>query len=380
MRSPPAALPAARARVIGFFTLPSSLNTALRNCCWRSTRPRSPRGVGHLLAVDDLHVVAGAHERRAPARRPAPPRRPRRTSRPEFRSNAGCGKSIVMPPERVDQLGEADEVDLEVVVDRDAERLLHGLDQPARAAVVGGVDLLRAAGLGDRHVEVAWDRHHLGLAVHEAEHAASCRTAGRRRRRTRPGRARRRRGLRRRASRSRRSGSWCRCRRRSGRRRAGSSRSCRTPTWRRGSRPGAARRSSSGMASAMIRRIRRRLERRGALLRRRGTRTRRRRLARRRGGCALLRTRAGRRVEHGGAGPWLRGHRGHRPRGGTARGHVLVGGRDVDLALVAPGGSVDHGRKRLLPWGPRSMSSRVMEEAGQGQPSGASCRDAEFMQ
>ncbi len=255
-------------------------------------------------------------------------------------------------------------------MDGDAERLLHGLDQPARTAVVGGVDLLRPAGLGDRHVEVAWDRHHLRLAVHEAEQRASCRSAGRRRRRSRPGRARRRRGLRRRGSRSRRSGSWCRCRRSLSTSASGIFSICRTPTWRRGSRrrsgeqeeqredergdpsgSGAAW-SAAGPSSAAAGPGRGALGWRG-----------------RRGGCALRRTRAGRRIEHGCA----RVVSPRPPSGiGGAAGRLaaafVIGGRDVDLALVAPGGSVDHGRTEATSVGP---AIDVETGDGAGRPGSA---------
>ena len=55
----------------------------------------------------------------------------------------------------VDHRREPGEVDLDVVVDRDAQRLGHGLRQPLRALVVGGVDLGRAIGAGDVDPQVA---------------------------------------------------------------------------------------------------------------------------------------------------------------------------------------------------------------------------------
>ncbi len=121
-----------------------------------------------LLAVDDLDVLARAHEGEG--------LRAIEVVGPgllDVEPGAGVEGRVrevdVDPSEGVDQLGEADEVDLHVLVDRHAEGLLDGEDEPAWPPVVGGVDLARPVGLGDRQIEVARDRHHLRLAVHEAQ-------------------------------------------------------------------------------------------------------------------------------------------------------------------------------------------------------------------
>ena len=63
----------------------------------------------------------------------------------------------------VDQLLEADEVDLHVVVDRDVEVVLDGVDERLGAVGVRGVDARGLAGAGDREVEVAREREDVGL-------------------------------------------------------------------------------------------------------------------------------------------------------------------------------------------------------------------------
>ena len=56
------------------------------------------------------------------------------------------------------------------------QRLLDREDETAWSAVVGGVDLARPVRLGDGDVEVAGDRHHLRLAVHEPQQEHRVRT------------------------------------------------------------------------------------------------------------------------------------------------------------------------------------------------------------
>ena len=66
------------------------------------------------------------------------------------------------PAHRVDQARERDEVDFHVPRDRDAEALLHGLDQSLRSAadvrVVRGVDAVAAFRIGNRDDQIARDR------------------------------------------------------------------------------------------------------------------------------------------------------------------------------------------------------------------------------
>ncbi len=99
MRSPPAALPAARARVIGFFTLAELAEHGLEELLLAQHPAEVAGGVGHLLAVDDLDVVARADEGRAPAA-PSSSTAPGLAARRGRSSGRrrGCGKSIVMPP------------------------------------------------------------------------------------------------------------------------------------------------------------------------------------------------------------------------------------------------------------------------------------------
>ncbi len=65
----------------------------------------------------------------------------------------------------IDELLEALEVDLDVVVDRDVEVVLDGVDQRLHAVRMGGVDALRLAGAGDRDVQVAREGEHVGLLL-----------------------------------------------------------------------------------------------------------------------------------------------------------------------------------------------------------------------
>ena len=74
--------------------------------------------------------------------------------------------------DRVDDLLEAGEVDLQVVVDRDVEVLLDRLDDALRTAVERGVEL-RAAQAGDLHPQVARERHQqpgVGVRVDVGDH------------------------------------------------------------------------------------------------------------------------------------------------------------------------------------------------------------------
>ena len=167
-RRPSLADGAARASVNGFRTSPSLPNTALRNCCWRSTRPRSAVRSGCSCRRPPRRSGATAR-RRAPGARRAGSAPASRHVEARVRVVGRVREVDRDATQRVDEPGEADEVDLEVVVDRDAERLLDREHEPAWAAVVGGVDLAGAVGLGDRDVEVAGDRHHLRLAVHEPQ-------------------------------------------------------------------------------------------------------------------------------------------------------------------------------------------------------------------
>ena len=392
MRSPPARSPAARARVIGFFDAAELAEHGLEELLLAQHPAEVAGGVGHLLAVDHLDVVAGAHERRAPA---APSSS---TGPASLHVEAGVAVERRVrevdrdAAQRVDELGEADEVDLEVVVDRDAERLLHGEDQPARAAVVGGVDLLRAVGLGDRHVEVARDRHHHRLAVHEPEQqhrvgslAAAVGEAGR----VEPGvdevldvarvgaddqvvgAARR----------------PC-----SARRPAGSSRSCRRPTWRRGSRPAAASEDEQReQRRAVILQDPAQPRRRAAVFGGAGAGRGGGGSARRRGGPGAACGRGAGAVRANTDAPGAAARRrparvGARRRGSRPRSSSGAG--MWTLRSSRRGGSVRrHGTARaLLRW--RSASIDVRRRAADGSEperpgsgaSGSSCREAEFMQ
>ena len=97
-----------------------------------------------LLAVEDLALGRGHVEARV--------RVTNRSVEPERH-----------PADRVDQLLEPDEVDLDVVVDRDVEVVLDRVDQRLHAMGVGGVDALRLARAGDREVEVAREGEDVGL-------------------------------------------------------------------------------------------------------------------------------------------------------------------------------------------------------------------------
>ena len=74
--------------------------------------------------------------------------------------------------DRVDDLLESGEVDLQVVVDRDVEVLLDRLDDALRTAVERGVEL-RAAQAGDLHPQVTRERHEqpgVGVRVDVGDH------------------------------------------------------------------------------------------------------------------------------------------------------------------------------------------------------------------
>ena len=72
---------------------------------------------------------------------------------------------ISTPPISSTSLCEPGEVDLDVVVDGDAERLRDRRGQALRALVVGRVDLRRWFGAGDRHPQVAGQAEQRGAAV-----------------------------------------------------------------------------------------------------------------------------------------------------------------------------------------------------------------------
>ena len=132
--------------------------------CWRRMRPKSE--VGFLVPVGGVRpavrrggvlVVPRPHvrERLQTVERDA-----------AGRGDAQAGLQVarlrreedVHRADRVHDVGERVEADLEVVVDRDVEVLLDRLDQRRRAVVVGRVDPLGAVP-GDRDPQVARDRH-----------------------------------------------------------------------------------------------------------------------------------------------------------------------------------------------------------------------------
>ena len=100
-------------------------------------------------------------------------------SSPVLPSRIAVSKYIGTPPMRVDEVLEAAEVDLDVVVDRDAEVLADRVDEHLPAPAVGRVDAVVLAGVGDRHPQVAWERQHLHRAGDrvDAGRAGSCRSA-----------------------------------------------------------------------------------------------------------------------------------------------------------------------------------------------------------
>ena len=87
------------------------------------------------------------------------------TSRPVWRSRTGASNQSGTPPTASTSFSNPDEVDLDVVVDRDVEVVLDRVDQRLRAVGVRGVDAGGVAGAGDREVEVAWEGEEVGLLL-----------------------------------------------------------------------------------------------------------------------------------------------------------------------------------------------------------------------
>ena len=89
------------------------------------------------------------------------------------RVTSRCGDVHVDAADGVDNALEADEVDLDVVVDRDVQRLLDRLHQAVGAVagrvLEGGVDAIGAVGAGDGHVEVARDRQDRRLLLRSVD-------------------------------------------------------------------------------------------------------------------------------------------------------------------------------------------------------------------
>src|SRR6266542_3020279 len=149
-------------------------------------------GVGVPAAALEVAVVAGAGDRQGlpavqvlAAGAGGPPAGP---------GGAGGGGEVqVDPAERVDDGAEPVEVDQQVVVDRDAELGLDGLDELGGAAGEGGVDLAAPAGLSEWDQQVAggtarhrpWCPSEFGASACSVRgndgHAAASRSAGARR-------------------------------------------------------------------------------------------------------------------------------------------------------------------------------------------------------
>ena len=125
--------------------------------CWRLIRPRSPvPSVRHLFA-DLVLVVPRACVRE---RLVAVEVHASRDRDVEARVLVARGVLEVHrhTADRVDETLEAGEVDLDEVLDRDAEVLLQRRDEHVGTTRERGVDPLLAARARDRHPQVAWER------------------------------------------------------------------------------------------------------------------------------------------------------------------------------------------------------------------------------
>ena len=144
--------------------------------CWRAARSVSSSPGSHSFLRIRANASALSPSQRGlagrePERDAALALAPVHVSGDDHALPLAPGRDVVVvgdvhldPAERVDQVGEAVEVDDHQVVDRDAEEVLDGVDRRGGVAVgaVGvarqrGVDLLRAA-VGDRREGVARDR------------------------------------------------------------------------------------------------------------------------------------------------------------------------------------------------------------------------------
>ena len=82
----------------------------------------------------------------------------------------GAGHVDVHAAKRIDDVDESAQADPAVVVDRHVEARLHGLLFGGQAPVLGSrIDLIRDAGAGYGHVEVARYRHHVDLPAFGVE-------------------------------------------------------------------------------------------------------------------------------------------------------------------------------------------------------------------
>ena len=124
----------------------------------RATRPRSLVGSSCHLPSRELLVVAAAGVGQRLACRRAAWQPGSVMFRPVLRSRSGTSKHTSTPPSAVDEPLEAGEVDLDVVMDRDAAAPAAPSHQHVGAVVERGVDARLPSWPGDGHVQVARDR------------------------------------------------------------------------------------------------------------------------------------------------------------------------------------------------------------------------------